>query len=138
MSNAKKSKTVQEAITTKSKAQINFERSVENIKEKRSSGNVKLDNLGSKILYGIHEGRLTFKETDNGFAGELNTVAVSLTKVPHGTKSTRIVLGVAGMEIGGEFAARAYKMAHASLNKKGRKAINVDESKVEDVMSLLG
>jgi hypothetical protein len=121
----------------KTPAQINFEKSVERIKENRSTGNAQLDELGSKILYGIHEGKLKFAEAENGYEGKLGKADISVKKVPHGEKSTRIVLGVAGMEIQGEFAARAYKMAHASLNKKGRKSIQVDEEQVNDVMSLL-
>ncbi len=123
----------------KSKAQVNFEKSVESIKQNRSTGNPTLDALGSKVLYGIFNKELTFKESEEDlYEGTLGKASISITKVPHGTKNTRIILNVAGIEIQGEFAARAFKMAHASLNKKGRKSIQVDEAQVNDVMALLG
>lgn len=142
MSKAKKTTTAKaEEVTTevaaKSKAQVNFEASLVRIKQNRSTGNAQLDEFGCKILTGIHDGRVKFAEIENGYAGKLNKVDVQVTKVPHGEKSTRIVLEAAGVSVQGEFAARAYKMAHASLNKKGRKSIQVDEEKLQDVMSLL-
>ncbi len=125
----------------KSKARVIFEKSVEGIKEKRSTGNEMLDNLGSKVLYAIYEGRLNLVESVEGsdnFIGQLGNANISINKVPHGTKNTRIILDVAGIEIQGEFAARAFKMAHAKQYNSGRKSIQVDESQVQDVMALLG
>jgi hypothetical protein len=128
------------AKTTKetfmSKAQENFAKSVASIAAKRSTGSTVLDQLGSKVLYGIKEGKLAFTETESGYEGKMGKASITVGLVPKG-KVNRTVLNVAGTEIQGEFAARAYKMAHASLNKKGRKAVEVDEAQVADVMSLL-
>jgi hypothetical protein len=130
--------TKQVEVEAKSKAQINFEASLVRIKEKRSSGNSQIDELGCKILTLMYNKKLTFKETSEDlYEGTIGKANVTISKVAHGTKSTRIILNVAGQEIQGEFAARAFKMAHASLNKKGRASIQVDESKLNDVISLL-
>ena len=119
-----------------SKAQINFAKSVSSIVANRSTGSAILDQLGSKVLYGINEGKLTFKETDEGFVGKMGKATISVGKIVKG-KTNRTILDVAGTEIQGEFAARAYKMAFSSLNKKGRKAVEVDEDQVNDVLALL-
>lgn len=119
-----------------SKAKAIFAKSVESIKANRSTGSAKLDAVGEKVLYGIFDGKLKFEATDDGYEGVMGKAAVSVSKVAKG-KVKRTVLEVAGMEIQGEFAARAYKMAHASLNKKGRKTIEVDEAQAESVLDLL-
>jgi hypothetical protein len=127
-----------EVKEAKSKAQINFEQSVERIKTNRSTGNSTLDELGSKVLYGIFENRLNLVEQKDGsFIGQLGNANICVKKVDHGEKSTRIILSVESIDIHGEFAARAYKMAYAKAHRKGRASIQVDESKVNDVMSLL-
>jgi hypothetical protein len=140
---AKASKTVAKGATKVakveiSKAQANFNKSVEAIKTNRSTGNATLDALGAKVLHRIFDGKLTFTEDwdEGSFNGKLGEAEITVGKVAHG-KNNRTVLNVAGVQIQGEFAARAYKMAHASLNKKGRKTIEVDEDQVNDVMSLL-
>ena len=119
-----------------SKAKQIFAKSVAAIKAKRSTGNAKLDAVGEKVLYGIHEGRLKFAEKEGTYTGQLGKAQVSVRKEAKG-KTNRIILNVAGTEITGEFAARAYKMAFSSLNKKGRKATEVDEKQVASVLSLL-
>lgn len=119
-----------------SKAQIKFAESVQRIIANRSTGSDALDELGSKVLYGINEGKVKFVETMNGFEGQMGKAVVSISKVTKG-KVKRTILDVSGFEIQGEFAARAYKMANSSLNKKGRKTIQVDEEQVNDVMALL-
>ena len=119
-----------------SKAKAIFAKSVESIKANRSTGNELLDTLGTKVLYGIHEGKLTFTESEGSYKGQLGKAMVSVRKEAKG-KVNRIILDVAGTEITGEFAARAFKMAHASLNKKGRSTIEVDEEKVASVLDLL-
>ena len=119
-----------------SKAQLKFAESVQRIINTRSTGSEALDQLGSKVLYGINEGKVTFQETMNGFEGQMGKALVSISKVAKG-KVKRTILDVAGFEIQGEFAARAYKMANSSLNKKGRKVVEVDEDQVNDVLALL-
>ena len=123
----------------KSKARLSFEKSLENIKEKRSTGNAKLDSVGDKVLTALYEGRLNLEGDEaNGYHGKLGEAPISITRIPHGTKSTRLILGVAGLQIQGEYAARAHKMTYAKHNKKGRASINVDEAQVDDVCALLG
>jgi hypothetical protein len=126
-----------EIKTSENKSAAIFAKSVSAIMAKRSTGNAKLDALGSKILYAIHDKRLTFVEDEGSFEGSLGQAEISVYKVAHGKKSTRTVLNVAGIEIQGEFAARAYKMADSQVNKTGRKSIVVDEAKVDEVCSLL-
>ena len=121
------------------KSEVIFRNSVAAIVAKRSTGSSKLDAIGTKVLYGIHEGKLQFAQGEDydGFEGTLGKAQVCVYKQSKG-KVNETVLEVAGMQIRGEFAARAYKMAFSSLNKKGRKSIEVDEVQAESVLDLLG
>jgi DNA-directed RNA polymerase beta' subunit len=125
---------------TQSKAQAIFAKSVSSIMANRSTGNAKLDQVGSKILYGINEGRLQFAGSkEDGYTGTLGQAEVTISKVAHGEKSTRTVLEVAGMSIQGEFAARAFKMAEAQIKKASgtSRGVVVDEDQVDEVSALL-
>ena len=122
------------------KAQAIFTKSVASIIEKRSTGNAKLDQVGSKVLHGINNGRLQFSGSkDDGFTGKLGQADVSVTVVPHGQKNTRALLQVAGMSIQGEFAARALKMATSQIKKATgtSRGVVVDEAQVDAVSALL-
>lgn len=123
--------------TSENKSAAIFAKSIASIIAKRSTGNTKLDALGSKVLFAIKEGRLAFVQNDDSFDGTLGKGEISVYKVAHGEKNTRTILNVAGIEITGEFAARAYKMANSQLNKPGRKSLVIDEAKVDEVCSLL-
>ena len=110
---AKASKSVSsskgEAKVSISKADQIFAKSVQAIKAKRSTGSESLDKVGEKVLYAIHDGNLTFQETKTGYVGTLGKAQVQVDKISKG-KVNRTILNVAGLEIQGEFAARAYKM----------------------------
>lgn len=135
-------KSLKAEVVTMTASQKNFVKSLMNIREKRSTGSELLDKLGDKVLTGIFEGKVKFNESNDwnssgsGFEGTLGKAEITVFKQPKG-KVTRTVLNVAGTEIFGEYAARAYKMAHASVNKKGRKTIEVNEAEVNNVMGLL-
>lgn len=135
-------KSLKAQLLTMTASQKNFVKSLLNIREKRSTGSELLDNLGDKVLTKIFEGKVKFNECDDwnsdgsGFEGTIGKAEITVFKQPKG-KVTRTVLNVAGTEILGEYAARAYKMAYASVNKKGRKTIEVNVAEVNDVMALL-
>ena len=125
-------------MVNKTEKQIaTFNASLERLKNKEGgTGHEALDKVGDKVLNGIFYGEVKFKETEEGFVGKLGKAKIKVAKYQNG-KSNKTELDVQGVKITGPYSARAYKMAFASLNNKGRKSIEVDEAKVEDVMSLL-
>jgi hypothetical protein len=74
-------------------------------------------------------------EDAEAFAGQIKDVNVTVQKVQKG-KSNRFVLEIGDLEITGNFASRAYRMA-ASQHRVAAPAKSFDGAKVAAVASLL-
>jgi len=94
------------ATATISKAQAIFEKSLTKV----STGNETVDKIARVVVTKLRDQEFEITENETGFATNFKDCAILISKVAKG-KSSRYVLAIGDLEIGGAFAAKAYKFA---------------------------
>lgn len=106
--------------------------------EKVRCGNLLMDAIARKVLIAIAEKTMKMEADGEGFTGDYNpAVQVTVGSITKG-KSRRFVMQIAGVELGGQFAAKAFRLAQAQNRVTVRKAVEFDAEKVAALASLLG
>jgi hypothetical protein len=114
-----------------------MERTVASI-EKVRCGNLLMDAIARKVLIAIAEKTMKMEADGEGFTGDYNpAVQVTVGSITKG-KSRRFIMQIAGVELSGQFAAKAFRLAQAQNRVTVRKTVEFDAEKVAQLAALLG
>ena len=111
------------ATATISKAQAIFENSLTKV----STGNETVDKIARVVVTKLRDQEFEITENETGFDTNFKDCAITISKVAKG-KSSRYVLKVGDLEIGGAFASKAYKFA-GDFGKETVKAVKTFDAK---------
>jgi len=95
-----------------SKQDVIFNKSLAKIK----TGNETVDAICTKLVTMIRSNEIDMLETEEGFAGVYKQKEIKISKIAKG-KTSRYVLDIMGLEVGGAFAAKSYNFSK-SQNKE--------------------
>lgn len=120
-------------VKTVQSAQDRFAQSIAKVK---STGDAKADQIATAVVTRIFNRELKMTGTpETGFTGKIKKSTVKLTKIKMG-KSNRMILSVGGVEIGGQFAAKAFTYA-TTQNKPQAATKSYDQDALDSVLELL-
>ena len=119
------------AVAVISKQDAIFNKSIAKIK----TGNETVDAICCKLVTMIRSAEIEMMETDEGFAGVYKQKEIKISKVVKG-KTSRYLLDIMGLEIGGAFAARSYNFSK-SQNSVSVKSVKTFDSSAVTSAALL-
>tara|TARA_R110000765_G_scaffold306991_3_gene400814 strand:+ start:1511 stop:1906 length:396 start_codon:yes stop_codon:yes gene_type:complete len=119
------------AVAVISKQDVIFNKSIAKIK----TGNETVDAICSKLVTMIRSEEIEMIATDEGFAGVYKQKEIKISKVVKG-KTSRYLLDIMGLEIGGAFASKSYNLSK-SQNSVSVKSVKVFEASAVTSAALL-
>tara|TARA_R110001599_G_scaffold146739_2_gene329988 strand:- start:893 stop:1333 length:441 start_codon:yes stop_codon:yes gene_type:complete len=116
-----------------SPAQLRFTSSMSKIK---TTGDKKADQIATAVVTRIFSKELKMVGTpEDGFKGKIGKTVVKLSTVKMG-KSNRYILSVGPVEIGGQYASKAFSYA-TTQNKPQAPGKTYDQDALDSVLELL-
>jgi len=111
-----------------SKQEIIFVNSLAKI----STGDSTVDKIATKVVTIIRSKELAMTLSDGEFVGVFGKANVKVSKVAKG-KTSRYVLDINGLEIGGAFAAKAFNFSSTQDKVKSSTGVTFDQDVVADI-----